>query len=515
MGSASEEILLGQLSEHPKNSEALVGATTKESDRLSDRETADTPLAGRGRKHPVPNSRLGKLKHFIGLDRAIAFTVLARSWNIFSGVLNVLLIARFLNSIEQGYYYTFSSLVAMQVVFELGFSFVILQLAAHESAQLKISTSGQISGDAETHSRLASVLKKSIRWYSVAACLMGAVLLAVGFRFFSTHRQPTSPLSWQIPWVCLVAGVVFTFQMDPVFSFLEGCGFVAQVARMRFTQAMLGTTLAWIALTGHLGLFAPAGVVAGQAIAGFAFLFSKRRFLVPLLRHEGSHVVNWASEIWPFQWKMAVSFSCSYLIIPLFNPVLFVYKGAAEAGRMGMSVTISLALGNVAYAWMNTKASPFGNLIARRDFDSLDRNFFRTLKQSSVLLLAWEGAFLIALSTVQRYYPHLASRMLSLPIFATLLLAVFFNHILNSEAVYLRAHKREPLLVLSIVVSTLTAASTLLAGRRWGAAGVTVGYLITGSIIYVVGGTLIFIRSRKLWHGSPTTLHFLKKIEKE
>jgi len=45
-------------------------------------------------------------------------------------------IARFLTPSEQGYYYTFNSLVALQIVFELGFSFVILQLAAHERAQL-------------------------------------------------------------------------------------------------------------------------------------------------------------------------------------------------------------------------------------------------------------------------------------------------------------------------------------------------------------------------------------------
>lgn len=208
-----------------------------------------------------------RLKHIVGLDRAIAFTVLARGWSIFSGVLTVLLIARFLSPVEQGYYYTFSSLVAMQVVFELGFSFVILQLAAHESARLQILEGERISGDAVAHSRLASVLKKSIRWYSVAACLMGTALLAVGFWFFLNHKQSTSSLSWRIPWVCLVGGVVFTFQMDPVFSFLEGCGFVAQVARMRLTQAISGTVLAWIALTHHSGLFAPAGVVAGQAVA--------------------------------------------------------------------------------------------------------------------------------------------------------------------------------------------------------------------------------------------------------
>ena len=37
------------------------------------------------------------------------------------------------------------------------------------------------------------------------------------------------------------------FQIDPILSFLEGCGYVPQVARMRRTQAVLGSLLAWVA----------------------------------------------------------------------------------------------------------------------------------------------------------------------------------------------------------------------------------------------------------------------------
>ena len=162
-----------------------------------------------------------------------------------------------------------------------------------------------------------------------------------------------------LPWICVVVTAVFTFQMDPVFSFLEGCGFVAQVARMRLTQAVAGTILAWIAFMGHRGLFEPAAIIAGQAIAGFAFLFSKRHLLIPLLkRRAGAHFVGWRAEIWPFQWRLAVSSLCAYFVFPLFSPVLFAYRGAAEAGRMGMSVTIATALGAFASAWISTKVLP-------------------------------------------------------------------------------------------------------------------------------------------------------------
>src|SRR6202162_208341 len=87
------------------------------------------------------------LRTVLGLDRAVGFTVLARFWGSSAGLVTVLLIARFLTPAEQGYYYTFGSLVAIQMIFELGFSFVILQLASHERAQLSISDDYRITGD--------------------------------------------------------------------------------------------------------------------------------------------------------------------------------------------------------------------------------------------------------------------------------------------------------------------------------------------------------------------------------
>jgi uncharacterized membrane protein len=445
-----------------------------------------------------------RLRHILGIDRAVGFTVLARSWGILSGALTVLLIARFLSPAEQGYYYTFASLVALQIVFELGFSYVILQLAAHESIQLHIQPGGEISGDERAHSRLASVLQKSVRWYSVAALLMAAFLVIAGFHFFSTHGQSSGPVAWKLPWTCSVVAAIFTFQMDPVFSFLEGCGFVPQVARLRLTQAIAGTTLAWTALALHRGLYAPAGVIAGQAVTGFVFLVSKRNLLLPLLRRRPSaYIVGWRTEIWPFQWRVAVSCFFGYFIFPLFSPVLFAYRGAAEAGRMGMSITIANSLGALASAWINTKSSPFGNMIARRDFATLDRVFFRTLVQSAGLLLGGEAMILSFLFLVAQYLPHLASRMLPIPQFALLMFTVFLSHIVYSEAAYLRAHKREPFVVLATLVGFLTGVSTLLTGRLWGATGVVVGYFVCGGVFYFAGGTYLFVRLRRLWHASP------------
>lgn len=116
----------------------------------------------------------------LGIVKAIAFTILARGWASLAGLVTVVLIARFLSPAEQGYYYTFGSLVALQIVFELGFSFVILQMASHERAHLTFSSGGFISGDDVAHARLASVFQKTVHWYTTAAVFLAVFLLAAG-----------------------------------------------------------------------------------------------------------------------------------------------------------------------------------------------------------------------------------------------------------------------------------------------------------------------------------------------
>lgn len=462
-------------------------------------ENLTDPLEG---KEPdAPGMLFSRLKHAIGLDRAIAFTVLSRGWSSAAGIVTIFLIARFLTLAEQGYYYTFSSLVALQIIFELGFSFVILQLAAHERAHLLIQPSGSISGDAVAHSRLASVLQKAVRWYSVGAVLMAFALMPAGFYFFHSHRQSGAPVSWQLPWMAAVVAATITFQIDPLFAFLEGCGQIHQVARMRLTQAVTGSLMAWTALILHHGLFAPAMIIAGQAIAGIYFLFTQRRLLLPLLRHRTSvHIVSWRNEIWPFQWRIAISWLCGYFIFQLFNPVLFAYRGATVAGQMGMSLTVASALGSVALSWMNTKASPFGALVAQRAFATLDTLFFRTLWQSALLLACGAVVLLLGAAVLTHRLPQLAARILPLPLFTLLLATTFCNHLIFSEALYLRAHKREPFLPVSIAVGVLTASSTFLAGRYYGAQGVTIGYFFTSGIFGLAFGTYIFITKRRQWH---------------
>ena len=386
-------------------------------------DTTTSPRPSEGLWLTFKNFLRYKLPHAIGLDRAIAFTVLGRVVQGLGSVGSVLLIVHFLTAAEQGYYYALWSLVALQSVFELGFSFVILQVAAHERAHLEFHSDGSITGSESAHVRLASLLQRAVKWYTSAAVLMGIILMIGGTRFFSLHQQSQTPNIWIVPLRITVLACAITFSIGPVLSFLEGCGQVTQVARMRFFQSTVSVAASWTAMLSHHGLFSPAMVLLGQGFVASILLYSRRRLLLPLLRkHVHGFGISWKREVWPFQWKIAISWLCDYFIFQLFTPVLFAFRGPVEAGRMGLSMSVVMQMSAMMLAWMTTKAAPFGNLIARKERPELDKMFFRSLRQSLILFAG--AAFLVLMGVLAAPYilPRISQRIEGWPIFLLLLL---------------------------------------------------------------------------------------------
>lgn len=441
------------------------------------------------------------LRTKLGIDRAIAFTILARGWSSTAGLVTVALIARFLSPAEQGYYYTFSSLIALQIVFELGFSLVILQMASHERAHLTFASPNVISGNSVAHDRLASVFQKTVRWYTSAAVLLAVFLLTAGSHFFSAHQHIGEQVFWRAPWYAAALAATLTFQLDPILSFMEGCGFVPNVARVRFAQAVTGSGLAWIALATHHGLFAPAMVIFGNAGVALLWLSRRQRLLLSLLRRDpGQNRIQWLKEVWAFQWRIAVSWLCGYFIFQLYNPVLFAFRGAVEAGQMGMSLSLANALTSIAISWINTKSAPFGAMIARKEYQQLDAHFFRAAKQSVLVCAA--GALTIWIGAMYLNWIHLsfARRILAPASLGLLLLTTLINVVVFAEATYLRAHKQEKFLLSSVVGAILIASSTYFLGKAYGSIGIVTGSLLVGLFVGLPMGTYAFWKYRRIWH---------------
>ncbi len=440
---------------------------------------------------------LNALRKKLGVDGAVAYTFLARLVNIVGSTGTVLLIVRFLSPVEQGYYYTLLSLVSLQMVFELGFSFVIQQLAAHECVHLELDPQGTVTGDPVAHARLASALQLSLRWYTLAAVAMGVILAPLGMFFFAHHSAGTGSVAWQGPWFTVALASAVGLWCMPFYSFLEGCGHVRAVAGMRLRQGIAAAVFAWGAMLLHHGLYAPTLVIVGQIGIGLYFLSAHRRFLAELLRHPaGEAAIHWSAEVWPFQWRIAVSWMCSYFTVQIFIPILFALRGPVEAGQMGMSLSITGYMTVLTLAWSSTKTTPFGRMIAIHAYQELDGLFQRTLRQSLVVFAAIAFSAVVMSMLLNAIAPRLAARMVSPPLFAVLILGAGANCVVQSLATLLRSFKREPFLVQSLIVASLTLMLAALTAPRWGDAGAALSYFVATAVIGLPIAWTIFARRR-------------------
>jgi O-antigen/teichoic acid export membrane protein len=442
-----------------------------------------------------------KLLTYMGVDRAVAYTLLGRGFGLVSGIFTLFLVVRFLTPDEQGYYYTFASLLAMQILFELGMSTVVMHFSSHEMANLSWSNAGTIEGDARAKARLRSLLVLVMKWYGTIAALIILVVLPLGWIFFSVNH-PNSSVNWQVAWVWLVFAAAINIVFLPLLSLIEGCGHVTEIARLRMFQNIIGSIAAWALLIGGGGLLAMSAMSTGLALTVLIWLWcTKRVFLKNLFDHDVAPEIgiDWKVEIWPFQWKIALSWLSGYFIFQLFTPVLFAYHGAVEAGKMGVSFSIANALMSIAMAWMNTQAPQFGKLVSKKDYANLDRKFFLTLARSVAVM-----AVLASVLCITNYVAHVeniqySNRILEPLAFTLLMFATVLNYVTYAQAAYLRAHKEEPFLFISLISAGLIGALTLILGKEYGALGVMSGYTVVCAIVGFGWGSLIFFSKRREW----------------
>ncbi|KUM03991.1 hypothetical protein KIF53_15020 [Chromobacterium subtsugae] len=402
------------------------------------------------------------LKKTLGLDRAILYVLLNRGWTLLAGFVTLYLISATMSKAEQGYYYTFSSILALQIFFELGFSGIIAQFASHEMAKLHWR-GGDIVGDSQSRQRLLSLFRLAIKWYGVISLLTVFLLNTAGFYFFSSSARQ-SGVDWHLPWMLLTLGATLNLFLSPLLALFEGSGLVANVSALRLMQSMVAYSSGWLLLLNDGKLYTAAAISIMTAAVGFYWLGKHYgAFLKSLLQNlpgKDDAGICWRREIWPMQWRIALSWLSGYFISQLFTPLAFRYQGTEAAGQLGMSLSIVTTMSTVASAWLTTKLPSFGMLIAGRQAAQLMALFRKSSLQSIAVLLAQHSLFFILLLAMRHYQFAFASRLLEPIDILWLLLAAQACHIVFLQAAYIRAHKIEPYLKHAILLALLISSSS-------------------------------------------------------
>jgi hypothetical protein len=454
-----------------------------------------------------------KLLDFLGVNPAVFWGVMTRGWAAPAGVITVFMVAFFFSPQLQGYYFTFNSLLALQIIVELGLCHVIINFASHEWANLGMDKKGNIIGDVDSLSKLRSLAKISFLWYFLGGLVLIIGLGAGGHIFFLNASH--DGINWLVPWwlLCLLTGI--TMWLLPAFSLLEGSNQVAKVNYYRFLQAVFRSISTWtiIALGGKL--WATVGAAFFPLFWTIYFLIRKyfNYFKAVLQRIPGPRL-DWKGDIWPMQWRIAVSWLSNYFSFYIFTPILFYFQGAVVAGQMGMTWSVVNALSLIAAVWIFARAPEFGILIAKKQYKALDKLLYRS--GMSAVCIAGLGAVMIMgfISLIYKLGYPLAVRFLPpLPTFL-FLMATILMQISFAQGTYLRAHKKEPFMGLSVISALMILILVLFTAPRWGALGITASYLGVVLLFVIPYGTWIWLRCREDWHLEDFSQELMEEEEK-
>lgn len=416
----------------------------------------------------------------LGIDRATFWALSSKLCLMGSGLVTTLMVAKFFSQEEQGYYYTFLSVLSLQIFAEFGLGIVVSSYASHEWAHLNLDNGGRIQGNQGSLSRLIDLSMFAKKCYAKISAVSFLLLLFGGSLFF-LMKSPHNINLWIMPWCFLALLTATSLYLAPFWSILEGCNQVESVYIFRLTQALTAGLATWAAIYFGLGLWA-------MSLAGFIgilliFVLMHRRyknFFYTLFYNKAfESKVNWKHDILPMQWRIGISWISGYLTFSLLVPVIFYFKGPVLAGQTGMTLAFVSAVTGVITGWISPKAPSFGILIAQSKFDELDRMFYRLsirviMIALSMAVLIWLGIYFINI-----FQLPIAERLL--PPFPS---AFFLGGavILCSGlpmSTYLRAHKKEPLLLLSILCGIFTSISVFISAKYYSIDVMSIMYFLS------------------------------------
>ncbi|HBC9557795.1 TPA: hypothetical protein KFM62_005116 [Escherichia coli] len=412
---------------------------------------------------------LKKIIKKLDIDFDIANTLLLRVWSIISGGLLILMIPYFLTSPEQGYYFTFSSIIGLQIFFELGFNFVITQMISHEMVGVKI-VGDKLEGNDRSVTRIYSLIRMLIKWYAVISLLFFIFVFSAGVHFFNTNGTLTTS-QWIYAWFFISLFSALNVFSSPFLSSLEGMGLVGKVARVRLYQSITGYIGLAVLFLLHFRLNA-IPIISGSAVLFSFFYILKIKFNIlfspikKISKNKDNISISWRNEIFPFQWRIAISWISGYFIFQLFNPLVFTNQGATEAGKLGLLLTIFSTLLTLSMSWISAKIPTMSRLISSNNRADLNALFIKIFCCSLAFNVLLSLAFVLVVKILIIMNIPLVERISEFRTVMMVAIINIINHIIFCMASYMRAHKEEPLLLNSVVTGLLVAVLSYLMSKH-------------------------------------------------
>ena len=291
----------------------------------------------------------------------------------------------------------------------------------------------------------------------------------------------------------------------PAQFILEGCNQIRQIYFYRLITGVFLTIGTWIAIMMGAELWASVVNATIGLISLIIFiLFKYKNFFIPMFTYTISSVFNWRTDLFPMQWRIALSWISGYFLSSFFTPLIFHYQGSVAAGQFGMTWMLFTAISSLSGLWIAPKIPQFGMFIAKKDYLSLDTLFFKSAKISIAIFgLGALALWLIIYGANHLDYSwavKLSVRLLSPLTAGIFLIGMFFVYFSGPFSSYLRAHGKEPMMWVSLLSALFVSLSSWILIQFYGMLGLSIAYAVVGIFFTFPSVLIIWKKFRAKWH---------------
>jgi len=398
--------------------------------------------------------------------RDVRSLIFQRGWVMLSGAATIFIVPQTLTPTEQGLFFTFLSIAAIQSIFEAGITSAFFNYTAHERAMLSASPDRTEAEHVRAHARLLDLVKIARRWFLVLSMLFALLVGTFGFYFVQNSVQREGlTMHWQTPYLLLIAAISLSLYNLARIPILEGFGHIADVAQFRLRSSVLSVAALWTGMAAGWGLWA-LGVSYllqnGTMAAQLRRAYQRLQLTTVTFTTNASisaacpatdNTINWRTEFLPLQLRLAGSYFCGYFIAQAVLPFTLYVYGSVIAGQVGLMMSIFNALASIVAAYMYAAAPKYAEFIAHSDAASLSQIFTRVTRVTLFTGLAVYVLVLMATYWAQAADLSIIHRMASPQVVTCMAVIGLVNAYVGSAATLLRAQKREPMLPISIIVA--------------------------------------------------------------
>jgi len=399
---------------------------------------------------------------FLKKNKGSIFSIIIKFIGLASILGTNIFAAIMLDPITQGAFFTFTSLVTIQGLIELGFSGILITYTSHEWANLSFSKNKTIVGDIISIERMQDLSKFAIKWYSFASLILFFILIIIGY---FTFQKSTDHVDWIYPWVSLSATTSLNLLLSPLILILEGCNQFKKVYTFRLYQILLSNCFCLFFLFFNFNLWSLSLSSLISALFYMLYMYINYKKLIIQMfiisfRKKVSYF-SWKKELLPLQFKISIGWIAGFLMNQFYVPVIFYFKGPILAGQAGLVLNLIAGMNILISSWIAPKVPKFGILAAKLKNEHAFLLASRLFKESIIIILILNLLILLSLIVINYFELKLLGKLL--PITATIffIFAAGINIITLPLTLHLRSNKTDPIFSISLLFTIINALSII------------------------------------------------------